>query len=63
LDRDVIAAGFEGVIDHFKIDLAQFVFFHGGTPDNAASVIQSPNSIAIKACVTAPAARRCSREH
>jgi len=31
--------GHKGVLNNLEVDLTQFVFFHGGTPDKAASVI------------------------
>jgi hypothetical protein len=40
--------GLQSVVNYFEFDFAQFVFFHGGTPDKAASVIRSPNNTAIK---------------
>jgi hypothetical protein len=31
----------KSVLNNLEVDLAQLVFFHGGTPDKAASVIRS----------------------
>src|SRR5262249_49081762 len=34
--------GLKGVLNNLEVDLTQFVFFHGGTPDKAASVSGCP---------------------
>src|SRR6516164_2581493 len=46
------------VLNNLKVDLAQFVFFHGGTPDKSPHRLSVADGIAINPGAIAPAVSR-----